>query len=305
MTNFFLGVHGLDSSIRSGHSVEVYGNTNWISLGTDYQPFVGSRGGTGLVYSNELHATVGATDVILLQSYRSGGVLAADEPDYKLRFPYHMKQLDGHSPYDGNTTNGIAGLNVTGSHDGGNNSAFLSVAGASWAVDAFKGTGTYATNDNLQTFMLWNRTDGSVANITASTGTTITGTLYGGTDNDWDSGDVFLITYGYPGLDQNGWAGPTTFNGTFSTQTLTPWYQWANTWNGSAGLDFEVAFLDSGHTTIAQPQSDLFIQENREYYNNIAKPGYVPYTYPHPLVGGTRNITISGTITAGTLTVAP
>ncbi len=47
--------------------------------------------------------------------------------------------------------------------------------------------------DELVGYTIKNITDGSQALITANTATTITGVLYGGTDNDWDIGDIHHI----------------------------------------------------------------------------------------------------------------
>jgi hypothetical protein len=50
-----------------------------------------------------------------------------------------------------------------------------------------------ATTDEFVGYLIKNITDGSQAIITANTATTVTGVLYGGTDNDWDAGDVHHI----------------------------------------------------------------------------------------------------------------
>lgn len=50
-----------------------------------------------------------------------------------------------------------------------------------------------ATTDEWVGYTIKNITDGSQALITANTTTTITGVLYGGTDDAWDNGDVFHI----------------------------------------------------------------------------------------------------------------
>ncbi len=68
-------------------------------------------------------------------------------------------------------------------------------------------------------------------------------------------------TNGYPCNDQIG----RGYN-----QTLVPYYEYNNTVNGS-----DADFIVSG--------SSQHIQENRDYYNDTPKPGYTPYTYPHPL----------------------
>jgi len=84
-------------------------------------------------------------------------------------------------------TNGAAittflGPKKTGLHSGGNNSATLICA-----------TGKFP--QHLVGTTLYNITDGSKTVVTAVSGnmTTITGVLAGGTDNDWDTNDVFRI----------------------------------------------------------------------------------------------------------------
>lgn len=70
-------------------------------------------------------------------------------------------------------------------HDGANNAAVLSDAGANngdgWAVNSLIG------------YILHNITDGSKTTVTANTATTVTGVLSGGTGDDWDSGDTYEL----------------------------------------------------------------------------------------------------------------
>lgn len=70
---------------------------------------------------------------------------------------------------------------VAGTHDGAADAAVLTDSGETWTTDEWVG------------YTIKNITDGSQALITANTGTTITGVLYGGTDNDWDVGDTYHI----------------------------------------------------------------------------------------------------------------
>lgn len=70
---------------------------------------------------------------------------------------------------------------VGGTHDGANNASVLTDSGESWTVDEWVG------------YTIYNTTDGSQALITANTATTITGVLYGGTEDDWDTSDAYLI----------------------------------------------------------------------------------------------------------------
>jgi len=79
----------------------------------------------------------------------------------------------------------------TGLHTGANNSATLICAGARFP-QSFIGAEVYNITDvNVA------GTDCSHATITAVSGdgTTITAALAGGTDNDWDTNDVFRIVW--------------------------------------------------------------------------------------------------------------
>lgn len=71
---------------------------------------------------------------------------------------------------------------------------------------------------------------------------------------------------GYPCLDCPG-RGQDSGIGT--TQALEPVYSWNNTLNGVS----KDAFAQYPTHTIL----------NTDYYNGVQKPGYTPYTYPHPL----------------------
>jgi len=70
---------------------------------------------------------------------------------------------------------------VRGSHVGANNSATLQDSTKFWEPNRF----LYARVINV--------TDGSSGFITANTADSVTATLSGGTDNDWDTGDEYVI----------------------------------------------------------------------------------------------------------------
>lgn len=70
---------------------------------------------------------------------------------------------------------------ASGTHTGSNNAAVLTDSTASWEEDEWVG------------YTIENTTDGSSATVTANTATTITATLSGGTDNDWDTSDVYIL----------------------------------------------------------------------------------------------------------------
>lgn len=71
----------------------------------------------------------------------------------------------------------------SGEHTGADAASVLTDANASWDLD----------HESLIGHVIYNVTDGSYGTITAETATTQTATLAGGTDNDWDEGDEYLI----------------------------------------------------------------------------------------------------------------
>jgi hypothetical protein len=73
---------------------------------------------------------------------------------------------------------------IGGTDDTSTAAAFLTDSTAVFTASEFVG------------YIIKNVTDGSQALITANTTTTITGVLFGGTNNDWDSGDAYLISQG-------------------------------------------------------------------------------------------------------------
>lgn len=79
-------------------------------------------------------------------------------------------------------SNANMAANFTGTHDGANDAAVLTDTGAS-----------FGATDIIKFRKIKNLTDGSETIITANSGTTITGVLSGGTDNDWDIGDSYEV----------------------------------------------------------------------------------------------------------------
>ena len=73
----------------------------------------------------------------------------------------------------------------SGAHTGANGAVVLTDASAD-----FKDTVGVAANTGM---IMYNITDGSSGAVTAVTATTVTANLSGGTDNDWDTGDVWRI----------------------------------------------------------------------------------------------------------------
>lgn len=90
----------------------------------------------------------------------------------------------------GNRSNSCTiGYTKTGTHGGDANSQTLTLS------SGYFGTANVGIVDYFRSATITNNTDGSTGIVTSNTGTTLTTTLTGGTDNDWDVGDSFTITY--------------------------------------------------------------------------------------------------------------
>jgi type IV pilus assembly protein PilY1 len=77
----------------------------------------------------------------------------------------------------------FATVEVAGSHTGSNDAVMLTDENADFVNDGIE------TGD-----LIFNTTDGSYGSITAVTATTISATLAGGSDNDWDKDDAYTTT---------------------------------------------------------------------------------------------------------------
>lgn len=88
----------------------------------------------------------------------------------------------------------------------------------------------------------------------------------------WDGNEEIN---GYPARDQIGCSTDQwlwTHENPYLPQELDPFYQWNNTFNGN------------NVNVFVHNNCGIHIKENKDFYNNIKKPGYSSYTYPHPLI---------------------
>jgi parallel beta-helix repeat protein len=84
----------------------------------------------------------------------------------------------------------------------------------------------------------------------------------------------------FPGPNPGGW--PNSYPYTIAEYAaLEPMYQWGNNFRGDTSPEAGVANLILG-----PDNSPLYIVKGRDYYDNIAKPGYTSLAYPHPLIAG-------------------
>jgi len=249
------GGHGTDSGgrERSVRAFEIYNNTmNATSL---FPMASYMRGGTGVIYSNTLtnfqYAAQGA-------SYRDVDSFA----------PWGA--CNGISPWD--TTNGVT--YVSGTHNRGNGVALV-------LTDTTKNFTTAAAGRSCVNFSVTNVTQGWSSVIASVTTTTATATASNyNVAHNWKTGDSYQIRHANPCLDQVGRGAGLLLSGSSPTpsgpvnQASEPVYVWNNT----------------GYT-IAQCASGMWasVKLGRDFMDNgmTPKPGYTPYTYPHPLAVGT------------------
>lgn len=106
------------------------------------------------------------------------------------------------------------------------------------------------------------------------------------------------IALGYPALDQPGWGDPVTFTETNSIQTFYGCYEWENFFNGT-NVNWSVQSFGSntgllGWNGLTIPTPAELLVEGRDFFNDKPKPGYKPFSYPHPLTKWRPNLRILG-----------
>jgi hypothetical protein len=134
------------------------------------------------------------------------------------------------------TESGIEFTNrESGTHSGANNLAYLSDSSATWAINGFVGLTVY------------NDTDHSSGTITANSYNTVTATLSGGTQNDWDTGDAYTIGGSTQYLQTSTLFADTEIpTDNFSLIVLVDDMQFENddTTNGTPGIDKIAVLVD-------------------------------------------------------------
>jgi uncharacterized Zn-binding protein involved in type VI secretion len=246
----YVEAHGINwEGARSTFSYEVYDNdfvdgpTAWIAVSV--------RGGTGVIYDNR---ATGFVDGNRINIYNDRSC-RDDGPEDGICDTGEFT-CDGSNPLDGNQ------VEDSGAHTGTDDASTLVMEGKTWETDVW----SHCT--------IRNETDGSLGTITACTADSVSAELSGGADNDWDAGDAFTISCGYPCLDQIGRSTDASAENPHP-QLAEPLYEWNNI---SDGEDFDIIPHDIGLL------HQHHLQEGRDFFNDTPRPGYVPYVYPHPLV---------------------
>jgi hypothetical protein len=247
---------------RGSSSVEIYNNTyNFVREGNKYCYMYRFDSGTGVVFDNTFTTAYGGWHTFFFENNRAWTALNPGD--------MYNGKCDGTSPIDGNTPV------ESGTHTGSNGAAVLTCSGKNWTSNQWVGYAVRNLTDTNTPTQFY--TPCAAGLITANTANTITATLTQGTRNNWNTGDNFIITDGYPCLDQLG-RGP----GPIGNQSSQPLYEWNNTLNGTV---YHIVPRNAGSVPDTK-----HVKQNRDYYNctdysDAISKGlvYTPYTYPHPL----------------------
>jgi len=247
LNNFPIGGnHGTESSgrIRSCFSYEIYNNNLTRPVTPSQWTIFFNRGGTGVLFNNI--ATGNYNTLSIGRVYRAFHSFA----------PWGA--CDGTSPYDVN--DGVT--YDSGIHTGSNGQRMLTSAGKNWIINQWVGYSLHNTTKNKSSIILSNTTD----TITTADDLYTSSLIF-------DNGDNFQILRAYPCIDQVGRSTGNLLAGNppspqeWPQQMLEPVYEWNNTINGND------ADIISG--------SPLLV-EGRDFINDTPRPGYTPFTYPHP-----------------------
>jgi hypothetical protein len=195
---------------RGAQMSEFYNNKMTNATTTSAASFMlRARAGTGVIHHNSLGSTY--TSYIMSVDSERGSAAKTEATTDHLFGP-----CDGSSDYDGNETidhtrpeitSFFGNTTFTGKHTGANNASVLTDEGEvgvrdnkAWNTNKL----AYSLADTSPGTTVYNITDGSMCLIASNTANTITCTLFGGTENDWDTGDEYRISDGYPCRDQIG-----------------------------------------------------------------------------------------------------
>jgi hypothetical protein len=256
--------HGTETTGRgrSARAIEVYNNTfNY----TQAQNFGELRGGTLLIHDNIWTGV----------RQENGTSLAC----YREYYPYKpWGAASGVNPLDSNDPK----VYLSGNAGAGSGQNTLVVSGAGWTANQWVG---YTAINTTQTFSSGEGQGQHPSSwITSNTSDTITvksDAAIDGPNTTFAVGDNFEIHKVLVALDQPGRGkgalippvdNPLASGVMWPNQALDPVYSW----NNKRASDNSDVLIHSAEATM---------QEGRDFYNNTAKPGYTPYTYPHPLVG--------------------
>jgi hypothetical protein len=255
--------HGTEGQGRGTKQIEEYDNSyNWDN----------ARGGAAQIRSGSIVTFNNKSKGLM-----SGHVLQVYRPFHKSP---HWGPVNGKNLYDDNEPKSVTGYWERGTHTGASGSFDVVDSTKNWTTNQWYSPGSL--------FMVRNITTESASTLNyvwalANTSNTITcSKLVFESDQrtTFNKGDVYEIWKVNRALDQPGSGKTVLLQGMGNwpstaqpmNQANEPCYSWNNK-NAVTGADIKL--------TASGPQ----IKEGRDFFNGTPKPGYTPYTYPHPLTG--------------------
>lgn len=249
--------HGTESTgrTRGGRAMEVYNNS---FVGRASNKYVGaSRSGGVLFHDNAMTGYGGWS-----------GLIEFSLTDYREihSFP-PWGGADGTNPWDENSS--LA-----------NNGPFTVTAVSSRTVTV--SGNPWSSNQWARKFTI-KKTSGGFAVVNSNTANTVTflGDGFGGQNLSFNVGDTFSFFQIRHALDQPCRGGGSLVTGNppsvpqgWNNQVTEPCYAWNNRVDGQP------------LTNVFKNNDYYSVRENQDFFSNTPMPGYTPYTYPHPLVGG-------------------
>lgn len=256
--NFWVNTHGVETPQRprSARYVEVYMNTFTYETNSNFQNFYAMadiRGGSGVLWSNVAY---GYNAIGSLNYYRA----TDNDPGFTPWFG-----VTGLTNWD---NNGAALMTVTCSVA---STTALIVTNQTWVANAFVGCTVYNYSNTV------------IGMVTANNATNMTLLGYRHIPSVFTPGNLVTVHRVYPMLDAPGMgtgdlladqsSHPTPV---YLNEVSEPVWGWANKRyrNGSPGTIF---FDGTNGAGTSYPS----IVAGRDY-TNAFKPGYTPFTYPHP-----------------------
>ncbi len=265
------------SSVNTYHTPQSYGDTNNVCIeDCTFNAFARNDGAFDAYPGQKVvfrHNTVSNT-FIGWHGYDSCNRSARLFEVYQNTFTFNNGQVGNNIVWRGGT--GVVWGNTFDANWGGaNGNAFIGFL--VYAADH-----VYVRPQAYAPSAAWGSILNGVGAI-AALGSAATG-LAGVDGNSVHSGNP---DQGYPLLDQPGrgsfpagnpgnWPLKVTGYAASEYEALDPVYQWNNV-------------VGTNHAPLAGVQSAAtgnYVKANRDYYDNVAKPGYTPLQYPHPLIGG-------------------
>ena len=170
------------TSSGTGHGIEIGGTAANITLtGLTFTGYATTDGSTGneAIYVNATGSMIISISGGSIPSIRTAGATVTVQNAVTVKVT--AKDANTLAAIDAARVLMEANSVATGTHTGAN--------GASTLTDSSK---SFTTNE-LVNYRIYNTIDGSDGLITANDATTVTATLSGGTDNDWDTSDAYII----------------------------------------------------------------------------------------------------------------